>query len=68
MWEKLSAGGRKDRCGWLKDKYGLSWQITPAILGELVGKDPVKGNAVMKALMQMTKLDIATLQEAHDKA
>ena len=65
MWEKLSAGGSKGQCGWLKDKYGLSWQIVPPLLIELLAdKDPAKSQRVMKAMMQMTKIDIAKLQEA----
>ncbi len=64
-WNKLSEGGdpRSQQCGWLKDKYGLSWQVVPSILGELM-KDRVKGTRVMKALLQMKKLDIKTLEEA----
>ena len=64
-WEKLSAGGSKSRCGWLKDKFGLSWQVIPANLGELLyNNDPEKAKKVMDALMQMDKLDIAALQKA----
>ncbi len=67
LWEKLSAGGSKDQCGWLTDKYGLSWQIVPTVLSKLLGdKDPEKANRVMKALMQMKKLDIKGLQQAYD--
>jgi predicted 3-demethylubiquinone-9 3-methyltransferase (glyoxalase superfamily) len=66
-WNKLSAGGQEVQCGWLKDKYGLSWQIVPTILGELLqDKDPVKANRVMQAMLKMVKLDIATLQRAYD--
>jgi len=62
LWEKLSAGGEKNRCGWLRDKYGLSWQIIPTALGEMLGdKDPVKANRVMKAMLQMDKIDIKGL-------
>lgn len=66
FWEKLTGGGGKEvECGWLKDKYGLSWQIVPAILGELVQEsDPEKTNRVMEALMQMKKLNIAKLKAA----
>ncbi len=65
LWEKLSEGGEKQRCGWLKDKYGLSWQIVPSILGELLGgKDTEKSKRVMKAMLQMNKLDIETLKQA----
>ncbi|OLC93521.1 MAG: hypothetical protein DMG35_19115 [Acidobacteria bacterium] len=64
-WEKLSAGGKKERCGWLKDKFGLSWQIIPAALGELLGnKDPEKSKRAMQAMLQMDKIDIAKLQQA----
>ncbi len=66
FWNKLSAGGREDQCGWLKDRYGLSWQIVPRVLPELLKKDRETSNRVMKALMQMKKLDIATLQKASD--
>src|ERR1700682_2627591 len=65
LWEKLSAGGRKDRCGWLQDKFGLSWQVVPTMLGKLLGdKDPAKAARVMKAMMQMDKLDVARLKQA----
>jgi len=70
LWEKLSAGGRTNRCGWLQDKFGISWQIVPAVLGRLLSdSDPAKANRVMKAMLQMEKLDIRGLQEAYeDKA
>jgi predicted 3-demethylubiquinone-9 3-methyltransferase (glyoxalase superfamily) len=69
LWEQLSEGGRKDRCGWLKDKYGLSWQIVPKVLGELMGDpDPAKAGRVVKAMLGMTKLEIAGLRKAHDGA
>jgi predicted 3-demethylubiquinone-9 3-methyltransferase (glyoxalase superfamily) len=69
LWEKLSAGGRKDRCGWLQDKYGLSWQIIPSALGKMLGdKDPKKANRVMQAMLQMDKIDVNKLKEAYDKA
>ena len=59
FWERLSEGGEKSRCGWLKDKYGLSWQIVPAALGEMLqDKNPAKSKRVMEALLQMDKLDI----------
>jgi predicted 3-demethylubiquinone-9 3-methyltransferase (glyoxalase superfamily) len=64
FWEKLSEGGKTNVCGWLKDKYGLSWQVVPAQLGELMGGDPARTNRVMQAIMKMTKLDIAELQKA----
>lgn len=67
LWEKLSAGGKKGQCGWLKDQFGLSWQIVPSALGKLLGgPDPAKSQRVMKALMQMTKLDTAVLEKAYD--
>ena len=66
-WEKLSAGGKPGQCGWLKDKYGLSWQIVPSILGQLLGdKDPQKSKQAMEAMLKMTKLDIAALQRAYE--
>ena len=69
LWEKLSVGGKKDRCGWLKDKYGLSWQITPIRLGELMSDpDPKKANRVMQAMLQMDKIDIAKLEQAYQQA
>jgi predicted 3-demethylubiquinone-9 3-methyltransferase (glyoxalase superfamily) len=68
LWEKLSAGGAKDRCGWLRDKYGLSWQVIPSILGKLLqDKDVQKANSVMKAMLQMDKIDIKGLQQAYDR-
>ena len=67
LWEKLSAGGQKVQCGWLKDKFGLSWQIVPTILKDLLkDKDPEKTNRVMQAVMKMTKLDIAQLKAAYE--
>ncbi|HWY44155.1 MAG TPA: VOC family protein [Candidatus Sulfotelmatobacter sp.] len=67
-WSKLtSGGGQESQCGWLKDKFGLSWQIVPTVLGELMSDpDPQKSNRVMQSLLQMKKLDIATLQKARD--
>lgn len=68
LWEKLSAGGKKERCGWLKDKFGLSWQIIPSTLGKLLqDKDPEKARRVMQAMLQMDKIDIKGLQDAHDR-
>jgi len=65
LWEKLSAGGRTDRCGWLQDKFGLSWQIIPTVLGQLLGdKDPERAKRAMQAMLQMTKIDIQKLQQA----
>lgn len=66
LWEKLSKGGEKSRCGWLKDKYGLSWQIVPSVLPRLLqDKDSKKSARVMAAIMTMDKLDIRALQRAH---
>ena len=68
LWEKLSEGGEKGQCGWLKDKYGLSWQIIPSALGELLSDpDPVKSKRVMEAMLQMDKIDIASLRRAHEQ-
>jgi predicted 3-demethylubiquinone-9 3-methyltransferase (glyoxalase superfamily) len=68
LWEKLSEGGEPGPCGWLKDKYGLSWQIVPTALGEMLqGKDPKKTERVMQALLQMKKLDIAGLKRAYEQ-
>jgi len=65
LWDKLSAGGKKERCGWLVDKFGLSWQIIPKILGELLqGQDPEKSKRVVNAMLQMNKIDIAALKRA----
>jgi len=67
MWTRLSAGGEESQCGWLKDKFGLSWQVVPPILSKLMqDKDPQKSNRVMQAMLQMKKIDIATLQRAYD--
>jgi predicted 3-demethylubiquinone-9 3-methyltransferase (glyoxalase superfamily) len=69
LWEKLSEGGRKDRCGWLQDKYGLSWQIVPRALQQLMSDpDPKKSASVMQAMLQMDKIDIEALKRAHEKA
>lgn len=69
LWEKLSAGGQKSRCGWLKDKFGLSWQIIPKALGQLMAdKNPNKAKAVMAAMLQMDKIDVSRLQQAYDAA
>ncbi len=66
-WEKLLAGGVESQCGWLKDKFGLSWQIVPTILGKLLAdKDAQKSNKVMQAMLQMKKIDIAKLQAAYE--
>ena len=67
FWEKLSAGGEKSRCGWLKDKFGLSWQVVPTILDKLMrAKDAVKAQRVMQAMLQMDKIDIKTLKQAYE--
>jgi predicted 3-demethylubiquinone-9 3-methyltransferase (glyoxalase superfamily) len=67
-WEKLSAGGEQVQCGWLTDKFGISWQIVPRILGELLGdKDPVKAKRVMEAMLKMVKLDIEGLKKAYNQ-
>lgn len=67
LWEKLSEGGEKGQCGWLKDKYGLSWQIIPSALGKLLqDKDAEKAKRVMKAMLQMDKIDIHRLKQAYD--
>ncbi len=68
LWEKLSEGGEKEQCGWLKDKYGVSWQVVPTVLGEMLqDKDPKKSEKVMKALLQMNKIDIATLKQSYEQ-
>lgn len=68
MWERLSAGGEQGRCGWLKDKYGLSWQIVPPVLSTMLqDSTPQKADRVMNAMLQMEKLDIATLQRAYEQ-
>ncbi|MFA7309076.1 MAG: VOC family protein [Patescibacteria group bacterium] len=67
LWEKLSQGGSKGQCGWLKDKYGLSWQVIPKKLSELLAGESEKAGKVYKAMLTMTKLDIAQLQEAYDQ-
>ena len=67
LWQKLSAGGRPDRCGWLQDKFGLSWQIIPSALGKLMSDpDPEKSNRVMQAMLQMDKIDIKRLEQAYE--
>jgi predicted 3-demethylubiquinone-9 3-methyltransferase (glyoxalase superfamily) len=67
-WEKLSAGGEEGPCGWLKDRYGLSWQINPTILGKMLGDpDPQKSKRVMEAMLRMKKIDIKALQDAYDR-
>jgi predicted 3-demethylubiquinone-9 3-methyltransferase (glyoxalase superfamily) len=69
LWHNLTSdGGQPSQCGWLKDKYGLSWQIVPPILGELLSKEPKKSARVMEAMLTMTKIDIATLKQAYEQA
>ena len=66
LWEKLSEGGEKSQCGWLKDKFGVSWQIVPNVLGQLLAdKNPKKAQAVLQAMLKMNKLDIAALRRAY---
>ena len=68
-WDALTEGGEPGPCGWLKDKFGLSWQVVPSVLGELLnGEDPERSSQVMQALMQMGKLDISKLQDAYNAA
>ncbi|HSN41878.1 MAG TPA: VOC family protein [Burkholderiales bacterium] len=68
MWERLSEGGEKGQCGWLKDKYGVSWQVVPTVLGEMMSDpDPEKSKRVMTAMLQMRKLDIKALKQAYDQ-
>jgi predicted 3-demethylubiquinone-9 3-methyltransferase (glyoxalase superfamily) len=67
LWEKLSAGGQIQQCGWLQDKFGVSWQIVPTALMELMrDKDPAKSKRVMEAMLKMTKLDVEQLKRAYD--
>lgn len=67
-WTKLSAGGEKSQCGWLKDKFGVSWQIVPTILNELMAdRDPIKAGRVTQAMLKMTKIEIAKLKKAYNK-
>ncbi|HUS14504.1 MAG TPA: VOC family protein, partial [Chloroflexia bacterium] len=70
LWTKLTAdGGEESNCGWLKDKYGVSWQIVPTALGEMLGDpNPAKAGAAMQAMLQMHKIEIADLQKAYDAA
>ena len=68
LWEKLSKGGEKGQCGWLKDRFGLSWQIIPSALGQLLGDpDPAKAQRVLQAMLQMSKIDIAGLKRAYEQ-
>ena len=67
LWEKLASGGEPGQCGWLKDKYGLSWQVVPPVLGELLGDpDPDRSRRVMQAMLGMSKIDIRGLRAAYD--
>jgi predicted 3-demethylubiquinone-9 3-methyltransferase (glyoxalase superfamily) len=69
LWNKLSDGGKSGQCGWLKDRYGVSWQIVPYAIGEMMGsKDAVTTERVMHALFKMTKIDIAGLKRAYEKS
>jgi predicted 3-demethylubiquinone-9 3-methyltransferase (glyoxalase superfamily) len=69
LWGKLTAGGEEQPCGWLKDKYGLSWQIIPTALGRMLGdKDPARAQRALQAMLQMKKIDIGRLQRAVDGA
>jgi len=69
LWAKLSEGGEEGQCGWLKDRYGLSWQIVPTVLGEMLGDpDPEKAQNVMQAMLRMRKLDMATLRRAYEQS
>jgi predicted 3-demethylubiquinone-9 3-methyltransferase (glyoxalase superfamily) len=69
FWRNLSEGGKTDRCGWLKDKFGLSWQVVPTVLGELLqDKDAKKSQRVMEAMLQMDKLEIEKLKQAYERA
>jgi predicted 3-demethylubiquinone-9 3-methyltransferase (glyoxalase superfamily) len=66
-WDKLSAGGEPSQCGWLKDKFGLSWQVNPGVLGEMLSdSDPAKLKRVMEAMLKMQKIDIAALKRAYE--
>jgi len=69
FWDKLAAGDQEHRCGWLVDKFGVSWQIIPdSLMGMLMDKNPAKSRAVMQALLKMSKIDIQTLKDAHANA
>jgi predicted 3-demethylubiquinone-9 3-methyltransferase (glyoxalase superfamily) len=69
FWEKLSEGGQKSRCGWLQDKFGVSWQIIPSALGKMLhDKDAEKSRRVMGAMLQMSKIDIKGLEQAYDSS
>lgn len=67
LWEKLSAGGTTQRCGWLKDKFGVSWQVIPSVLGDMLqDEDEAKSARVMQAMLQMSKIDITGLKRAYE--
>jgi predicted 3-demethylubiquinone-9 3-methyltransferase (glyoxalase superfamily) len=69
LWEKLSEGGQKNRCGWLQDKFGVSWQIIPSALGKMLqDKDAEKSKRVMGAMLQMSKIDVKGLEQAYDSS
>ena len=69
LWETLSEGGEKGPCGWLTDKFGVSWQIVPRVLGELLGdEDPAKAQRVMSAMLQMSKIEVEALRRAYESA
>jgi len=69
MWKKLSRGGAEVQCGWLKDKFGMSWQIVPTVLGRMIGDpDPARANRVLQAVLRMKKIDIKALKKAHGRA
>lgn len=69
LWSRLTEGGEEGPCGWLKDKFGVSWQIIPTVLGELLGDpEPVKAQRVMQAMLQMKKINIKALQDAYEEA
>ena len=68
FWEKLSAGGKKSRCGWLTDKFGVTWQVAPTVLNQMLqDKDATKAKRVMQAMLQMDKIDILRLKQAYDQ-
>lgn len=68
FWEKLSDGGEESRCGWLKDKYGVSWQVVPSVLGEMLrDRDAERSKRVMQAMLKMDKIDIKTLKQGYDQ-
>jgi predicted 3-demethylubiquinone-9 3-methyltransferase (glyoxalase superfamily) len=69
FWERLSDGGKAEQCGWLRDRFGVSWQIVPTVLGDMLrDADPARAGRVMQALQQMTKLEIEALTKAYDGA